>query len=403
MEPRQEGVLSGMRVVEYASFVAGPYLSRQLAEFGASVIKVEEPGTGDKARHAGPFEHDRPSLDTSLLFNYLNVNKQGITLDLNCSTGRELLLKLLESADIFIYGGLVKDMENLRLGHKDVSLVNPNLVGTYVTPFGLTGPYRHWKSNELVTVQMSGLAHGTPGGLTDLEKPPLKPGGRHGLMLAGLYGALATMHALFARDASGTGQEVEVSELEPLTSQHFGGINRYAFTKEPDVRGEGQGGGLYPAKDGTLAINPMQDYMWEAMVKVMGSPEWASRPEFATRPARTANSKEMRQLVGEWTSQLPKAKVFHRLQDARVPAFPGNSVADVLDSPHMRARGFFETIPLPSGGTGVAPGPRYKFAEGVVETRTPAPKLGEHTEQVLKERIGLSQQELVTLFECGVI
>ncbi len=396
-----EGVLSGIRVLEYADFVSGPYTGKHLAELGAEVVKVEPPTFGDSARRKGPFAHDDPAPDNSLLFNYLNMNKLGVTLDLECATGREWFLRLLENADVFLYGGTAEQMDRLRLSYREVCLTNPRLIGVYVTPFGLSGPYRDFQGGELITAHLAGLASATSAAGTAPDRPPLKPGGRQALMIAGLYGAMATLHALFAREANG--QEVDVSELEAMTSFQAEGIARQAFLRESVPRGEAQGSPLYPAQDGTVAINPSQDHMWRAMVGVMGNPDWAERPEFSSRAGRTANRKELADLVSAWTAQFPKETLYQNLQGARVPAFPTNTVADVLQSDHMRERRFFEEVPLPSGEKALAPGRRYRMPKGMPVEQRAAPRLGEHTEQVLMERLGLAREDLVTAFELGVI
>ena len=398
-----DSVLSGIRVLEYADFVSGPYVGKHLAELGAEVIKVEPPGFGDSARRKGPFAHDDPAPDNSLLFNYLNVNKLGVTLDLGCATGREWFLRLLDNADVFLYGGTAEQMDRLRLSYREVCVANPRLIGVYLTPFGLSGPYRDFQGGDLITAHLSGLASATSAAVNDPDRPPLKPGGRQALMIAGLHGAMATLHALFAREATGFGQEVDVSELEAMTSFQNGAVVRQAFLRESAPRGEAGASPLYPARDGTVAINPMQDYMWRAMVGVMGNPDWADRPEFSTRAARTANRKELSELLSGWTIQFPKETLYQNLQGARVPAFPTNTVADVLQSEHMRARRFFEEVPLPSGEKGLAPGRRYRLPKGMPVEQRAAPRLGEHTEQVLIERLGLAREDLVTAFELGVI
>ncbi|MBI2887386.1 MAG: CoA transferase [Chloroflexi bacterium] len=402
MAQGEDGVLSGVRVVEYADFVSGPYSGRHLAELGAEVIKVEPPGFGDSARRTGPYAHDDPASDNSLLFNYLNVNKLGVTLNLQSETGREWFLKLLEDADVFLYGGSAGQLDRLRLSYREVCLVTPRIIGVYLTPFGLSGPYRDFQGGELVMAHVGGLASVTAGALADPDRPPLKPGGHQALMIAGLYGAMATLHALFARETTGQGQEVDVSEFEAVTSFQAGGMIRQAFSREATTR-EAQGSFLYPAQDGTVAINPMQDYMWRAMAGVMGNPEWADRPEFSTRAGRTANRRELFDLVSGWTSQFLKEELYQRLQGARVPAFPTNTVADVLRSEHLRERGFFEEVPLPSGEKPLAPGRRYRLPRGMPGGGRAAPRLGEHTAQVLTERLGLAREDLVTAFELGVI
>ena len=403
MNSEPPGVSSGIRVVEYADFVSGPSAGKHLAELGAEVIKVEPPGFGDSARRKGPFAHDDPAPDKSLLFNYLNVNKLGVTLDLDSATGREWFLGLLGNADVFLYGGTAPQMDRLRLSYLDVSTANPRLIGVYLTPFGLNGPYRDFQGGDLIATHLAGLASGTSPAVTDPDRPPIKPGGRQALMIAGLYGAMATLHALFARETTEKGQEIDASELDAMTSFQAGGMVGQAFLRRSTPRGEAQAGFLYSAADGTVAINPMQDHMWRAMVEVMGNPEWASRPEFSTRAGRTANSRELRELVSGWTIQSSKEKLYQSLQGARVPAFPTNTVADVLESEHLGERGYFEKVPLPSGEKAVAPGRRYRLSKGMPGGQRVAPRLGEHSVQVLTERLGLAREDLVTAFELGVV
>ncbi len=403
MASQPEGVLSGIRIIEYADFVSGPYVGKHLSELGAEVIKVEQPGFGDSARRKGPFAHDEPAPDNSLLFNYLNMNKLGVTLDLKSETGREWFLKLLEDADVFVYGGTAPQMDRLRLSHREVCLANPRLIGVYLTPFGLNGPYRDFQGGDLIATHLAGLASGTSPAVTEPDRPPIKPGGRQALMIAGLYGAMATLHALFARETTGKGQEIDASELDAMTSFQAGGMVGQAFLRRSTPRGEAQAGFLYPAADGTVAINPMQDHMWRAMVGVMGNPDWADRPEFSTRAGRTANRKELSEFVSGWTIQFPKETLYQNLQGARVPAFPTNTVADVLHSEHMRERRFFEEVPLPSGEKALAPGRRYRLPKGMPNGQRAAPRLGEHTEQVLMDRLGLAREDVITAFELGVI
>ncbi len=398
-----EGILSGLRVVEYADFVSGPCAGRHLAELGAEVIKIEPPGWGDSARRIGPFAHDVPALDTSLLFNYLNGNKLGMTLDISAPTGHELFIGLLREADVFLYGGAAARVEELGLNHDSLQKANSRLISTYVTPFGLTGPYRNFKGGELVLDHLSGLAFSQPGGLTDKTKPPLKPGGRLGLMMAGLHGAAAAMLALFLREETQHGHAVDVSEMESITSNQLFPITEAAFSGKGEIRGEGLGAAVYHALDGTVSISATQEHMWQAMLHVMGDPAWASEPAFANRMARNANRKAVHDRVSKWTSTLPKEWIYRNLQASRVPAFPTNTVADVLASVQLQDRGFFERIPLPSGEDATAPGPRYRFTEGLPGIRRPAPRLGEHTSQILRERLDLTGEDVVTLFELGII
>lgn len=398
----EASILSGLRVIEYAEHVAGPCAGRHLAELGAEVIKVEPPGRGDPARRLGPFAHDQPALDSSLLFNYLNVNKLGLTLDLETPTGRDILNQLVRSADVFLYGGPAPALDRLNLGPDAWSGVTERLITAYVTPFGLTGPYRDWAGGELVSMHLSGLALATPGAAGP-ERVPLKPGGRHALMVAGLHGALAVLQALFARQATGQGQTIDLSEWEPIASFQLIEVARFAFAGQPSRRGDALGVPRYRANDGFISISPMQEHMWRAMVQLLGSPEWAERPEFATHVRRRANQVELQRLVEAWTADQSKQTIYEQMQSRRVQAFPDNTVAETIDSPHLRERGYFTEIPLPNGDRARGPGPRYQFGEGFAGVRRSAPRLGEHSAQILTERLGFSREDVCALFEVGII
>ena len=166
-----EGALEGLKVVELAEGIAGPYAGKLLADLGAEVIKVERPGTGDPLRLKPPFYHDEVSPDTGLLFNFLNTSKLGVTLDAGVEAGRALLLRLLEGADVLLVSGVPAEIERRGLGYESLRTALPDLVCAYVTPFGLDGPYRDRKAGELVAFQMSGLGFPTPRGASSLAMP----------------------------------------------------------------------------------------------------------------------------------------------------------------------------------------------------------------------------------------
>jgi crotonobetainyl-CoA:carnitine CoA-transferase CaiB-like acyl-CoA transferase len=234
----QQGALQDLTIVECAEEVPGPYCGKLLADLGAEVIKIEPPAHGDAARRMGPFYNDDPSPDNSLLFGYLNTNKFGVTLDVSTTLGKELVHRLLETADVFLFGGEVDVMGSLGLGYETLRRLNPLLVSVYITPFGLSGPYAGRRGGELVSFHMSALGLMTPGG-KEIPKglSPLKVGGHQALMIAGLTAATATLHALFAREASREGQQVDVSELEPLASFQFMDMARWVYAGVPGIRG----------------------------------------------------------------------------------------------------------------------------------------------------------------------
>lgn len=401
-ESRQPGPLDGLTVVERAEGVSGPYCGKLLADLGAEVVKIEPPGRGDRARRMAPFAHDAPGPDSGLLFNVLNTNKLGVTLDLTTPLGGELLSRLLETADVFVFGGEASEIDAHGVRYETLARIAPRLVGVYVTPFGLSGPKRDWRGSELVAFHGSGLGFATPGE-KDLPKhlPPLKAGGHQASMTAGVTAAAATMHALFARETTGAGQQVDVSEIEPLASFQFMELARWTYAGDPGKRGVRDFGQRIKCKDGEFNVMFMQDHMWTAWVDVMGNPEWAQRPEFATNAGRTEHQREIATGIETWAAAYTKEEIYRLGQGRRVPLFPLNSVADAVESAQVRSRGFLREVPLACGVTALAPTAPFRFSRTPWALRRPAPRLGEHNRTIFCDRLGVPPERLVAAYAAG--
>jgi crotonobetainyl-CoA:carnitine CoA-transferase CaiB-like acyl-CoA transferase len=396
------GALEGLKVVERADGVSGPYCGKLLADLGAEVVKIETPGTGDRARRMAPFFHDEPGADSGLLFNALNTNKLGVSLDLTTPVGSRLLTRLLEGADVFLFGGETREIEAQGIRYEALSQAKPRLVGVYITPFGLTGPKRGWRGSELVSFQGSGLGFATPGE-KDIPKhcPPLKAGGHQALMTAGLTAAAAVMHALFALEATGAGQRVDVSEVEPLASFQFMELARWTYAGDPGKRGVRDFGQRIRCKDGEFNIMFMQDHMWQAWVDVMGNPDWACRAEFDTQAGRTEHQREIAVGIAAWAAERTKEEIYRLGQGRRVPVFPLNSIGDAVESAQVQSRGFLRELPLACGVTVTGPTAPYRFSATPWTIRRAAPRLGEHNREILCGRLGLPPDELVAAYAAG--
>ncbi len=212
--------LSGLKLLEYSEFVSGPYCGKLLADLGAEVIKIEKPGLGDKARSWGPFPQDIPHPEKSGLFLDLNTNKSGVTLNVESAMGVKIFKELVKRVDIVIENNPPQEMERLGLDYESLHQINPLLVMTSITPFGQTGPYRDHKACDLISFHISGEAYVNPAdGVDDIEQqPPLKGPMHRGDSMAGLTAAVCTMSAVFARQVTGQGQHVDLSEQEALSS-----------------------------------------------------------------------------------------------------------------------------------------------------------------------------------------
>jgi len=401
-----EGALEGLKVVEIAEGISGPYCGKLLADLGAEVIKVERPGAGDASRGFAPFYHDEPSPDAGLLFGFLNTSKLGVTLDVAAPPGREILHRLLAEADVVLVGGRPAAIERAGLDYASLSEAHAGLVCTYVTPFGLTGPHAGWQGSELVAFQASGLGIMTPAERRGSpEMRPLKAGGHQAMMVAGLTAAVATMHAVFAREASGAGQCVDVSEVEPLTSHQFLNLARWTYTGDPGYRGYTEGSGRIWCRDGAvfMLLFAGQGHQWQAFLDLMGNPEWAQGPEYRSRASLGEKTEEFWARVHEWAGGYGKQELYREAQGRRVPMFPENSIAEAVESEQVRARGFVQEIPLACGASVRAPTAPYQFSETPVRVRRVAPSLGRDNDAVFRGRLGLTAEELRRAREAGVV
>ena len=279
--------LESLRVIEYGQFISAAFCARLLADFGAEVVKVEPP-QGDKARRHGPFAGDVPHPERSGLFLFLNTSKKGITLDASSPTGRQILLRLLAEADILVSDYPPHRMEELGLIYEELREANPRLIMTTITPYGWTGPYRDYKAYDINV--------GAVGGVTIVAGSPDREPLNHPLSQShyqgGLQAAIATMLALFAREMTGRGQHVDLSEAEAWHSFHLGSnLVSYLFSNRVRRRaGHRTEAWFYPycilpCKDGYFCLIAMQRQEWDRFVHMMGDPEWAQDPRYQDRSA----------------------------------------------------------------------------------------------------------------------
>ncbi len=406
-----QGALSDLKIVEYAQFISGPYCAKLMADLGAEVIKIEDPGLGDAARRYGPFPQDIPHPEKSGLFIYLNSNKKGITLDLHTTTGMKIFKELMKGADILVENNPPQVMKRLGLNYETLKQVNPHLVMTSITPFGQTGPYRDYKATELVTFHMSGLGYDTPSAVDDWEKePPLKAAGHQASFLAGIMGALLTLFAIRAREASGLGQHIDLSELEAAAS--FTRITVAVLTHGTPPMGRMKSErpeifrpfmGIVQCKGGYVCTIAVEDLHWRSLMKLMGDPEWAKDDMCKNRQSRSAHAPILEPKILEWTAQYTKEELSEMMQQAHIPCFGVADVAEVVGSDQMADRGFFVDIDHPLAGKVKCPGAPFKSSRTPWQLRSAAPLLGGHNEEILCHRLGYTKQDLVKMREAGVI
>ena len=391
------GLMDGVRVLDLGQRISAPYCARTFANMGAEVIKVEPPD-GDEARRMGPFPDGSTDLETSGVFLALNVNKFGTSIDLTSDEGAQTLKTLVKSADILVENYPLGYLDGLGLGYETLREINPSIIHTSITPFGNWGPNKDWKANDLTIYQMSGNAHGLLGAVEDpYNDPPIRAGGHQSEFVAGVAATTATLMALFRKRMAGEGSHVEISAYEAMVTQIISGLASSAYgrpaaprdlkqVREASIAGMiGAIGGVLPCTDGYVAISPREDAQWARWLEVMSNPPWATDERFVTREARQGHSQELWQLLADWTSQLSKHEVARMGQERRIPCFPVNTVADLLDDGHLAEREFFVEFDHAVAGTMKYPGVAYRFSNSPLPLDSrPAPLLGEHNDQIIE-------------------
>lgn len=400
-----EKALAGVKVLEFASFVTGPYCVKLLADLGAEVIKIEKPGVGDDARRRGPFPNDIPHSERSGLFLYLNTNKLGITLNINSQTGKRIFKQLVEWADILVEDNPPKVIKELGFDYETLKTINPKLIMISITPFGQTGPYRDYKAYGLNVSHGSGSGYLTPMPESEAELGPIKGGGFFEDYCDGLSASAATLTALYWREMTGQGQHVDVSKQEASLSLDRAEVSLYAAEGKVSSRVR-MGGmmGFQRTRNGYALFNMGDDRHWEAMVEMIGHPEWAKDEKFKDGQSREKNSQELQSHIAEWLKTVDGEELYHKAQSAGIPAGVVRSPGDLIEhDQQLKARDFFVTIDHPVAGKLTYPSSPYRFSETPWQVERPAPTLGEHNEAVYSKVLSYSKEELVKLREAGII
>lgn len=390
--------LDGLRILDLTQYEAGPAATQALAWFGADVVKIEPPGSGDPARGMDNVPRD--------YFLYWNCNKRSVAIDLATTDGRDLLLRLAPQFDVFVenYGPGV--VEKLDIGYDVVSEVNPGVIYASVKGFGLSGPYANRKCFDGVAQAAAGALSTT--GYADGE--PLLPGPTTGDSGTGVQLALAIVAAYVQKLRTGEGQRIELSMQEAMTYYMRTRIAMAPGWGEEAAPRNGNGAhavnNLYPTTGGgpndfamIMAVTPK---MFAALCTAMGRRELTEDPRFATNGARVANAAELKTEIASWTIRYSKYEIAEKLEAAGVPGGPVLDTAELLHDPHLVERGFVKTIQHPEHGEVPMLGwaPRLSASEVDLEV---APGLGANTDQVLSADLGLDPEALADLHNRAVI
>lgn len=405
-----EKALTGVKVLEYANFIAGPYCGKLLADLGAEVIKIEQPVVGDEARQYGPFPDDLPHPERSGLFLYLNTNKLSITLNVEATTGANILKELLKESDIFIEDNPPAVMERLGLDYPNLQKVNPGIIMVSITPFGQSGPYRDYKGYAINCSALGGqsVCAGEPG------REPLTPPLSLGHYQSGAAGAVAALAALFARELTGEGQQADISEAQVWATLHTGNqVSAYVMHGLKRMRWGHRTPGVYPytilpCQDGYVSMIAIQGYQWKRFLELIGDgevPDWyANDPRFKDRREISLKyADEMDALLAPWLMSHTKEEIYSLCREKRIPFAPVKNIKEVVNDPHLKVREYFVEVEHPATGPLKYPGAPYKLSQTPWKVDKPAPLLGEHNEEVYCQRLGYAREELSRLHRGGVI
>src|SRR5262252_3383164 len=379
------GALSGYRVLDLCD-APGVLCTKILADLGADVIKVEPPA-GNATRYRGPFYQEQTNPEKSLFFWYFHTNKRSVTLDLETSTGRTLLHRLLATADAFVETFPPGYLDSLGLSFRHLRVLYPHLVMTSITGFGSTGPYSHYQAPDIVGLSMGGLAYlcGEPDG------PPAPPGGLQGYHLAALNGAVGTLIALWHREATGQGQHVDVSMQAAVANTLETTHQTYDFNREIRTRcGHRREGAAYilPCQDGYVALLCAGQLGWQRLIAWLsaeGAVGALADECLVDDVYRFEHDAEVHAALQAFFATKTKQQAYTEAQHYRVPLAPVQTARDLVESPQLQARQFFVDVEHPDLGMTLRyPGAPYVLSVTPWQLRRRPPCLGEHNTEIFE-------------------
>ncbi|MFT3814921.1 MAG: CoA transferase [Acidovorax sp.] len=390
------GPLAGVRVLDLTSNFMGPYASLLLADMGADICKIEAPA-GDTTRGVGPCRNQ----GMSVIFLHLNRNKRSAVLDLKHPQAAQALQRMLQSADVVLHSLRPKAMARLGLAYEDVKKLNPRIIYCGAFGFGQNGPYAEKPAYD----DLIQAAVGMPVLQARKSGPPQYVASAIADRLVGMAASNAIAMALYYREKTGHGQAVEVPMFE--TFAHFVlGDHLYGHSFEPPIGDWGYARMMsasrrpYQTQDGYLGVNIYNDRHWQRFFQAVGRPDMAGDPRYGTIFGRTENIDYLYQFLADTFLTKTSAEWLRILTEADIPAIEMNTPETLLRDPHMQAVNFFQLQEHPSEGLLRTLGIPQTWSESVPEQRYPAPRLGEHTVQLLTE-YGLSEAEAQQVVQSG--
>jgi len=393
------GPLEGLKVLDLTRVLAGPYCTMLLGDLGADIIKVEIPGKGDDSRHFGPYQNGE-----SAYFMSLNRNKRSMTLNLKHDQGKLLLKDLVKKVDVIVENFRPGTMEKLGLGYDVLRELNPKIIYAAASGFGHSGPYSQKPAYDGVVQAMGGIMSitGPKGG------EPTRVGPSIGDIAAGMFTAIGVLAALNHKNETGQGQKVDVAMLDCQVAMLENAIARYVVTNEVPKPAGNRHTSIVPfepfdTKDSKIVVAAGNDAIWERFCKVSGLENIMHDDRFKTNPDRNKNYDELRPIIAETMVTKTTEEWNKLLDDVGVPNGPINYVDKVLENEQVIARNMIVELEHPVAGKLKVPGIAIKLSETPGKILKPAPLLGQHNQELLKEFFDYTDEEIAKLINEGVL
>ena len=405
------GALSHIRVLDLSRVLAGPWCTQNLADLGADVIKVERPIVGDDTRHWGPpFAKDANGNETdeSAYFICINRNKRSITVDISKPEGQELIRQLAAESDVVIENYKVGDLVKYGLDYESLCKIKSDLIYCSITGFGQTGPYAHRPGYDFIIQGMGGFMSVT-GEAEDVEgASPQKSGVAIADIFTGMYATTAILAAVIHRDQTGQGQYIDMSLLDTQIAV-MANVSSAYLTSGEIPRRWGNASPIivpyqtFPTADGWMIVAAGNDGQYRHFVTVGGEPQLADDQRFLTNPDRVKHRKELVPLLEKMTRKKTKGEWIKLLETANVPCGPINNFKEVFENEQVIARNVQIDVPHPTVGDMKLVASPMKLSKTPTEVRMAPPTLGQHTSEILRERLHLDDETIAQLHQKGVI
>ena len=405
------GALSHIRVLDLSRVLAGPWCTQNLADLGADVIKVERPIVGDDTRHWGPpFAKDANGNETdeSAYFICINRNKRSITVDISKPEGQELIRQLVAESDVVIENYKVGDLVKYGLDYESLCKIKSDLIYCSITGFGQTGPYAHRPGYDFIIQGMGGFMSVT-GEAEDVEgASPQKSGVAIADIFTGMYATTAILAAVIHRDQTGQGQYIDMSLLDTQIAV-MANVSSAYLTSGEIPRRWGNASPIivpyqtFPTADGWMIVAAGNDGQYRHFVTVGGEPQLADDQRFLTNPDRVKHRKELVPLLEKMTRKKTKGEWIKLLETANVPCGPINNFKEVFENEQVIARNVQIDVPHPTVGDMKLVASPMKLSKTPTEVRMAPPTLGQHTSEILRERLHLDDETIAQLHQKGVI